>query len=55
MECMFSGCTNFNQPLNTWTIKNSYVFEGGDDEIYCSDTMFRNCNISKENKPIFKD
>jgi hypothetical protein len=46
MNSMFANCTSFNQPLNNWKI----------DKIHPSqiNTIFKNCNISEENKPTFK-
>ncbi len=41
---MFWDCTNFNQPLTTWNV----------DNVIGSYYVFFGCNISKKNKPIFK-
>jgi hypothetical protein len=41
---MFNNCTNFNQSLTEWDTTNVLKMWG----------MFLDCNISEENKPIFK-
>ena len=41
MSCMFWGCENFNQPLNSWNVSN--VTDMSD--------MFLGCGIDKKNLP----
>ncbi len=66
MAYMFQGCTHFNKPLNKWMVLNveqmSYMFDDYKEfnkslknwtlnQHVVNANMFRQCPISKENRP----